>query len=27
VLPTHHVARGEWTLWRTLPDKAVLRVG
>jgi cyclic beta-1,2-glucan synthetase len=26
-LPTHHLARGEWTLWRTLPDKAVLRVG
>jgi cyclic beta-1,2-glucan synthetase len=25
--PTHHVAVGEWIIWRTLPDKAVLRVG
>ncbi|RZL88625.1 MAG: hypothetical protein EOP82_22430 [Variovorax sp.] len=25
--PTHHIARSEWIIWRTLPDKAVLRVG
>jgi len=25
--PTHHAARGEWIIWRTLPDNAVLRVG
>jgi cyclic beta-1,2-glucan synthetase len=26
-VPTHHLARGEWIIWRTLPGKAVLRVG
>ncbi|VTU27501.1 Cellobiose phosphorylase [Variovorax sp. SRS16] len=25
--PTHHAGIGEWVVWRTLPDKAVLQVG
>jgi cyclic beta-1,2-glucan synthetase len=25
--PTHHACIGEWVVWRTLPDKAVLQIG